>query len=123
MERKAREAEASEAPQSPTTAPPSLESHKLRHTRLSRAWVVTAGALVLLVALIIFIAQNNEKVKIQFLGLHGQFSLALALLMAAVAGGLIVVGIGTARIIQLRRTARRHRKEDLQAREASAARR
>jgi uncharacterized integral membrane protein len=64
---------------------------------------------VLLIALLIFIFQNLEDVKVTFLFFHGSVPLALSLLGAAIAGALVVLAIGVARMIQLRRAARRHR--------------
>jgi uncharacterized integral membrane protein len=73
-------------------------------------WVAAAIAILLLVLLVIFIAQNNRKVPIHFLGANGSFSEALALIAAAVAGAVMVFAIGAARIVQLRVAGRRHNK-------------
>jgi len=69
-----------------------------------------AGAVVLLVVLI-FIIQNAHAVSISFLGAHLHLSLAVALLLAAVAGALVMTAAGTARITQLRRIMRRDRRQ------------
>jgi uncharacterized integral membrane protein len=61
------------------------------------------GALILLV---IFIVQNAHAVHITFFGAHASVSLAAILLGAAIAGALVMAAAGTARITQLRRTAR-----------------
>jgi uncharacterized integral membrane protein len=58
------------------------------------------GALILLV---IFIIQNAHAVHVTFLGAHASVSLAVALLVAAIAGALVMTAAGTARIAQLRR--------------------
>ena len=68
-----------------------------------------AGALVLVVVLI-FIIQNAHTVTITFFGAHLRISLAVALLLAAIAGALIMAAAGTARITQLRMTMRRNRR-------------
>ncbi|PZS12881.1 MAG: DUF1049 domain-containing protein [Pseudonocardiales bacterium] len=73
----------------------------------SALWVGLIAAAVLLILLLIFIAQNSRTVTIHDLGLHGHRSLALALLLAVVTGVLLVAIPGTARIVQLRRAARR----------------
>jgi uncharacterized integral membrane protein len=78
-----------------------------RPTRTSRAWVGTIAAIVLLILLLIFILQNTASVKINFLGAHGHVPFGVALLAAAVAGGLIVAIVGAARVAQLRLRARR----------------
>ncbi len=65
---------------------------------------MTIGVLVAVV-LIVFIAQNTQKVEVSFLGWDGDVPLAVALLIAAVCGAAIVLLVGTVRIAQL--TARR----------------
>jgi len=68
-----------------------------------------AGIVALILALI-FIIQNAHAVSISFLGAHLHLSLAVALLLAAVAGALVMAAAGTARITQLRQTMRRDRR-------------
>jgi uncharacterized integral membrane protein len=80
-----------------------------RLTRASAAWAATAAALLLLVLLIVFVLQNSTPVKVRFLGLAGSIPLGMALLIAAVGGGVLVAIAGTTRITQLRRTARRNK--------------
>ena len=60
-----------------------------------------------LVFLLIFVLQNPDRVNVFFLGAAGTLPLGVAMLFAAVAGALVVALIGSARIIQLRRTTRR----------------
>jgi lipopolysaccharide assembly protein A len=69
-----------------------------------------AGAAVLIVVMI-FIIQNAHAVNISFLGAHLHLSLAVALLLAAVAGAVVMAAAGTARITQLRRIMRRNRRD------------
>jgi uncharacterized integral membrane protein len=76
------------------------------------AWVGLALGAVVLILLLVFILENGNKVDISFFGAHGHMPLGVALLLAAALGVLLVVIPGTGRIIQLRRTARRHRKSD-----------
>ena len=68
-----------------------------------------AGVAVLTVV-VIFIIQNAHAVNISFLGAHLRLSLAVALLLAAIAGALLMAAAGTARITQLRRIMRRDRR-------------
>jgi uncharacterized integral membrane protein len=81
-----------------------------RQTVAGRVWVSIGFAVVLLVLLIIFIAENSRDVTISFLGANGTLSLALAMLIAAVAGALITLLVGTTRILQLRREVHRQNK-------------
>jgi uncharacterized integral membrane protein len=75
-------------------------------------WIAVACFAVVLLLLLIFILQNSHTVDISYFGVHGHLPLGVALLLAAVFGVLLVVLPGTARIIQLWITARRHRRAD-----------
>jgi uncharacterized integral membrane protein len=75
---------------------------------VSGLWVGLIVAALVLIALLIFIAQNSKQVAIHYLGFNGHISLAVALLLAAVGGVLFVAIPGTARIIQLRRALRKN---------------
>jgi uncharacterized integral membrane protein len=70
---------------------------------------------VILVLLLIFILQNGYTVEISYFGAHGHLPLGVALLLAAVSGILLVSLAGSARIMQLRATARKHRRTDAAA--------
>ena len=102
----------------PATAP-APRQHVVRRTRLGGAWFGFAVGAVILILLLVFILENGHKVDISFFGAHGHLPLGVALLLAAALGILLVVIPGSGRIIQLRRTARRHRKSD--AKTAAAA--
>jgi uncharacterized integral membrane protein len=101
----------------PSTSAPSgtLEEHAPRFTRASAAWVATAVALLLLVMLIVFILQNSTRVEVHYLGFAGSIPLGMALLIAAVGGGVMVAIAGVARVTQLRRHARRTRHHNVGA--------
>jgi uncharacterized integral membrane protein len=75
---------------------------------MSALWFGLIVAALLLIALLIFIAQNSKQVTIHFLGFDGQISLAVSLLLAAVSGLLLIAIPGTARIIQLRRALKKN---------------
>jgi len=91
-------------------------SVRFPRTRAGTAWVLAFLAAVALLALIVFITQNLHPVEVSFLGWHGQFPLAVALLAAALIGSVITLILGSTRILQLRRTALRSRGERAQAR-------
>lgn len=91
-----------------------------RHTRISAAWVSVVVAIIFGVALIDFIAQNTRDVRIDFFAASGRMPVAVALLVAALSGAIVVVAIGIGRVAQLRLTMRRqHRrhKAELDAKE------
>jgi uncharacterized integral membrane protein len=77
-------------------------------TRAGALWTALIAGFLILILLLIFIAQNTGEVPFTFLGLHWTLPLGVAILLAAVVGGLITVAVGTARIIQLRRAAKKH---------------
>lgn len=81
-----------------------------KHTRIGAAWVAVAIAVVVLVALLIFILENNHPTTIQYFGATGQLPLGVLVLFSAAGGALLVIVLGFARIIQLRWLARRDRR-------------
>src|SRR5947208_13282401 len=81
-----------------------------QRTRTGRVWAALVPALIFLILLIVFIAENGQRVQVKFFGATGHISLAVALLIAAVAGAVLVLLIGTARILQLRLAAWRHQR-------------
>lgn len=81
----------------------------LRRSRTSGIWFAVVAMAVILLLLIIFIAQNTESVQVAFLGWDGTTPLAVALLIAVLAGLLLAVAAGSLRILQLRRRVRRGR--------------
>jgi len=95
-----------EPPSSNPAAQPAaaVDAHgRIERRRVSAVWIGVIIAAVLLIALVIFIAQNSRTAKIDFLWFHGHFAIALALLLAGVTGALLVAVPGTVRIIQLRK--------------------
>jgi uncharacterized integral membrane protein len=82
---------------------PSVVAVERTPTRLSATWTAVVVAVVMLVALVIFIAQNTQQSMVNFLGAHGKAPTSVVLLIAAIAGALIVIIVGIARILQLRR--------------------
>jgi lipopolysaccharide assembly protein A len=100
-------------PQQAPPGPPSvLPQHVVKRTRIGGLWVAAGSFAAVLLLLLIFIAENSRTVDVAFFGGHGHLPLGVALLLAAVLGVLLVAVPGTARIIQLRITARRHRRAD-----------
>jgi uncharacterized integral membrane protein len=80
----------------------------VRLTRVSGVWIGLIGAAIFLILLVIFIAQNSRKVPLHLFGWHGNFSLALTIVVSAVVGVLVVALPGSVRIFQLRRALRKN---------------
>jgi uncharacterized integral membrane protein len=95
------------------------EELSLDRTRASSVWVAVGVLVVFLILLIVFIAQNNRKVSIHFFTLSGRVSEALALLVAAVGGAIVVLLAGAARVIQLRVSTHRHNRRVRKAAKAA----
>lgn len=90
----------------PATSSPSRKD-PLRGSRTSGLWVSVVLSGIVLVLLIVFIAQNTDPVSVSFLGWEGETPLAVALLIATVAGLFLATVAGSLRILQLRRRVRR----------------
>jgi len=88
-------------------------SRAVRRTRISGVWIGLVATGAFLILLIIFIAQNRTAAPIQFLGLNGQVSIGLALLLAGVCGLIIAAVPASARIWQLRKALKRNARRDL----------
>jgi uncharacterized integral membrane protein len=80
---------------------------KLKPTRISGTWVAVLASILVLIVLLVFILQNLADATIHFLGAAGTLPLGVALLFAAIAGAILVALVGAARIMQLRRQAKR----------------
>lgn len=91
----------------PAGTKPAKTSLKFKPTRVSGTWVAVIVAAIVLVFLLIFILQNLTSVTVHFIGVNGTLPLGVALLLATVAGALLVALVGGARILQLRRIARK----------------
>jgi len=91
----------------PASGPTAAGRATVARTRIGGIWVAVIIAAWVLVFLLIFVLQNPDRVNVFFLGAAGTLPLGVAMLFAAIAGALVVALIGSARILQLRRTARR----------------
>jgi len=89
-----------------------LPQHTVEPTRTSMVWTMVGIGVVLLFAILVFILQNGQRVRVQFLMANGTLPLGAALLFAALLGALLVLVAGAARVLQLRVVSRRHRRAD-----------
>jgi uncharacterized integral membrane protein len=81
---------------------------KVHFTRAAALWSAVIGGFLILIVLLIFIAQNTESTEFAFLGWQWHLPLGVAILFAAVCGGLIASLAGAARLFQLRRAAKKN---------------
>ena len=94
----------------PQAAPQRARPRRM-YTRISGLRTGLIAGVAGLIVVMIFIIQNAHAVSISFLGAQLRLSLAVALVLAAIAGALIMAAAGTARITQLRRIMRRDRRK------------
>lgn len=87
----------------PSQAEELAQSDLLHRTRASIWYIGLIVMAILLILLMVFIGQNLNKVTLHFLGLSGEVSIAIALVIAAVAGILLVAIPGGIRMMQLRK--------------------
>jgi len=79
----------------------------LPRSRAGGLWVTVVTFALVLLLLMIFVLQNGERSDVRFLGAHGQLPMGVALLLAAIAGVLLVAVPVVVRIAQLRLAAAR----------------
>ncbi|GAB7007571.1 hypothetical protein JCM18899A_50460 [Nocardioides sp. AN3] len=98
-----------------SAAPAPTGRDPLRSSTAGRAWTGLVALAIVLILLIIFIAQNTRTVTVSFLGWNGHAPLAVALLIATVAGLFVAAVAGTLRIWQLRSRVRRDQRRATRA--------
>jgi len=105
--------EAAPAPAATTTpvpaakpAPPQTGT-TIPATRAGRAWIRVFPALILMAVTLTFVLQNLETAKVRFITVSGKLPLGVALLAAAGLGAVLMLTLGSVRIVQLRRLVHR----------------
>jgi uncharacterized integral membrane protein len=94
------------APTSPIDDHPPVEDVKF--TRAAALWSSLILGFLILIVLLIFITQNTASTEFAFLNWHWKLPLGVAILLAAVGGGLITALVSAARMFQLRRAAKKN---------------
>jgi len=80
----------------------------VKFTRAAALWSALITGFLILIVLLVFIMQNTDSATVHFFGWDWNLPVGVALLLAAVCGGLLTVAVGTARIVQLRRAAKKN---------------
>ncbi|MEV0673096.1 lipopolysaccharide assembly LapA domain-containing protein [Mycobacterium sp. NPDC050441] len=96
------------APEAGKTPAKTGKATEPKLTRAGALWSALILGFLVLIVLLIFIAQNTAPVPLTFLSWHWSLPTGVAILGAAVAGGLLTVAAGSARIFQLRRAAKKN---------------
>lgn len=87
---------------------PAVEVEEVKFTRAAALWVSLIFGFLILIVLLIFIAQNTASTPFTFITWHWNLPLGVAILLAAVCGGLITALVSAARMFQLRRAAKKN---------------
>ena len=87
-------------------APEVARESTIPRTRISRMWVRTLPALIALSVILILVAQNRAEVTVRFFSGSLKVPLSVALLGTMALGAFVVLGLGSARVVQLRRRVR-----------------
>ncbi|MDN5859569.1 MAG: lipopolysaccharide assembly protein LapA domain-containing protein [Pseudonocardia sp.] len=91
----------------PTVPVPGADRPHVERTRTGGLYAGLILSAIVLLILLVFILQNLDPVRINFLGFTGSLPAGVAMLMSAIAGLLLVAIPGGLRIWQLRRVARK----------------
>jgi uncharacterized integral membrane protein len=97
-------------PPNPVSTPEhdALRRHtSLGHTKAAATWTGLVIGAVVLVILLVFILQNLDSVTLNLFWWEFSVPLGIGLLLAAIAGALIMALAGGVRIFQIRRLAKR----------------
>ena len=95
----------------PVTTDPDLDhgrASEVKFTRAAALWTSLILGFLILIVLLVFITQNTASTPFTFLGWHWDLPLGVAILLAAVCGGLITALVSAARMFQLRRAAKKN---------------
>lgn len=79
----------------------------VKHTRAAALYTGLVVGAIILVVLMVFIIQNLDSVPIHLFGWTFDLPIGIGMLLAAVAGALVMATAGGVRILQVRRAAKR----------------
>lgn len=89
------------------TSPPPPPPAPIGFTRAGALWSALIAGFLVLIVLLVFVTQNTSPVDLAFLTWTWSLPTGVAILLAAISGGLVTALVGTARIFQLRRAAKK----------------
>ncbi|GAA1774767.1 LapA family protein [Kocuria aegyptia] len=98
------------APRRQVATDPALDEHPKQGVS-GAMWTALILGLLILVLLLVFILQNNVPAEFNYLGWQFSLPLGVAMLLAAVAGALIMGLVGSVRLFRLGHRVRRLEKE------------
>lgn len=83
----------------------------MKRTLAGGTWAALIIGALLLILLLVFILQNQQQVELNLFAWSFQFPAGIGYLFSAIAGALIMALVGGVRMIELRRQARKLRKQ------------
>lgn len=92
----------------PEPAAPGKPPEDVKFTRAAALWTSLILGFLILIVLLIFITQNTASTPFTFLHWHWNLPLGVAILLAAIGGGLLTALVSAARMFQLRRAAKKN---------------
>lgn len=105
------------APKSPKPGTPDKKSKApesaVKFTRTAALWTALVLGFLILILLLVFVIQNGDDVTLRLFGWQLTIQKGVAILLAAVAGGLLTFAVASIRILQLRLAARKNLKAGL----------
>src|ERR1700742_4436839 len=82
----------------------------VKFTRAAALWTALIVGFLILILLLVFILQNTDSTTIHLFAWQWILRVGVAIVLAAVGGGLLTVLAGTVRMLQLRRAAKKNLK-------------
>ncbi|APT84996.1 LapA family protein [Corynebacterium aquilae] len=91
-------------------APQDQKKPKVKGSVAGGTWVALILGLLLLIALLVFILQNQNSVELTMFAWSFSVPVGVGFLLAAIAGALIMALVGGVRMLELRRQVKRAKK-------------
>ncbi|MDN6329500.1 MAG: lipopolysaccharide assembly protein LapA domain-containing protein [Brachybacterium sp.] len=95
----------------PAPEPQPVEEPMASGGKTAGMWIGLILGAIILVLLLIFVIQNNVTAGFQYFGAEFDLPLGVAMLLAAIAGALVMALVGSVRMIQMSWTIRKLRKQ------------
>lgn len=99
---------AEETPRGPVTE--TVVETRVKSSLAGSTWAALIIGALLLIALLVFILQNQQQAELNVLSWTFEFPAGIAYLFAAITGALIMALVGGVRMLELRRQVKRQRK-------------
>ncbi|MDO5662563.1 MAG: lipopolysaccharide assembly protein LapA domain-containing protein [Brachybacterium sp.] len=87
-------------------------------SRTGGVWAALILGAIVLIMLLIFVVQNSARTNFEYITWTFALPLGVAMLLAAIAGALVMALVGSVRMFQMSRTIKKLRKNEAQIRKA-----